>query len=105
VCCVYRFLIDPNLGIGRGATGVAPVKFGVAPNFVRDSIIVLRQSLAARAPQTLSGATPEATGRRPVPPESTSREFVVSHTGKVYFKPAKVAAIRNPAAMSPPKKI
>jgi hypothetical protein len=34
----------------QGGTGVAPVKFGVTPNFVRDSIVVLHQSLTMRAP-------------------------------------------------------
>jgi hypothetical protein len=51
-----------------GGTGIPPAKFGVAPNFVRDLIAAVRRTLVMPVPLTVSGATPETTGRRPVPP-------------------------------------
>jgi len=53
----------------KGGTGVAPVKFGVTPDFVhRLSFLVTRTNASQFTPRIVSGATPETTGRRPVPP-------------------------------------
>ena len=52
-----------------GGTGVAPVKFGVAPNFVVCGGLPFdEQRGAAIHLPTVSGATPETTGETPVPP-------------------------------------
>lgn len=52
-----------------GGTVVAPVKFGVAPNLLAGLRLLVGGRMWSRcAARGVSGATPETTGRRPVPP-------------------------------------
>ena len=53
----------------RGGTGVAPVQFGVAPNCRSGGAMPFRrEDVSGLRSAPVSGATPETTGRRPVPP-------------------------------------
>ena|ERR1022692_1680262 len=60
--------VSPGFELGMGGTSVPPVKFGVAPNFVRDLIAAVRRTLVMPVRLTVFGATPETTSRMPVPP-------------------------------------
>ena len=65
-----------------GGTGVSPVKFGVPPNFLERVWLLMRCSiLKIPALSTVSGETPETTGRRPVPPIFSAKEVAVRKFG------------------------
>jgi hypothetical protein len=51
-----------------GGTGVAPVKSGVAPDFARTEAVRIFPGSSRDDRLTISGATPEITGWKPVPP-------------------------------------
>jgi hypothetical protein len=52
-----------------GGTGVAPVKSGVTPDFVvRRPTQIIGTGDSNRISSKVSGATPETTGWKPVPP-------------------------------------
>jgi excinuclease ABC subunit A len=85
-----------------GGTGVAPVVSGVAPETSSDGI---RPPDIARAPAL--GATPRATGRRPVPPDTWietlhSNKMCSPATGKSYDPPTpKHFSFNAPAGACP----
>ena len=76
--------VECNLGtfINRALTGgtrVPRVKFGVPPNFVANgSTWILVAGLRVAPHPTVSGATPETTGRRPVPPVKSRANLVMN---------------------------
>ena len=88
--------------VSGGGTGLRPVVSGVAPETSSDAV---RQSGAVSAPAL--GATPRATGRRPVPPDEWietlhSNKMCSPATGKSYDPPTpKHFSFNAPAGACP----
>jgi hypothetical protein len=92
----HKFVENCRTCFQNGGTGVAPVKSGVTPDFVRRlSLLAIRTSQRLFTSRTVSGATPETTGHRPVPPSQCRPANFCKHAtffgGKFFAREIQLA--------------